>query len=181
MLHRGSEISADDIRPLLRGVSATSPTGELVPVTGETAEDPSPNRERELIYRALLELRLEIRELKQQIMRAGSGGLAPQPPQAESDYYFYDEGADEDRVIEDAPFEIADEQYSTRSLPPGPAISEDNGQDVLPTLEDAEKELIAEALRRFEGNRRQTARALGISERTLYRKIREIEEEAGEL
>jgi DNA-binding NtrC family response regulator len=31
-------------------------------------------------------------------------------------------------------------------------------------------------LKRFEGNRRQTARALGISERTLYRKIKEIEE-----
>ena len=45
----------------------------------------------------------------------------------------------------------------------------------LPTMEDAETALIREALRRFDGNRRQTADALGISERTLYRKIKDIE------
>jgi DNA-binding NtrC family response regulator len=45
----------------------------------------------------------------------------------------------------------------------------------LPTIEDAERKLIQEALERFEGNRRQTARALGISERTLYRKLKEFE------
>ena len=43
----------------------------------------------------------------------------------------------------------------------------------LPTMEEAEDALIAEALRRFDGNRRQSADALGISERTLYRKIKE--------
>ena len=43
----------------------------------------------------------------------------------------------------------------------------------LPTMEEAETALIREALRRFDGNRRQTAEALGISERTLYRKIKD--------
>jgi DNA-binding NtrC family response regulator len=38
-----------------------------------------------------------------------------------------------------------------------------------------ERNLIVETLQRFEGNRRQTARALGISERTLYRKLKELE------
>ena len=33
--------------------------------------------------------------------------------------------------------------------------------------------MIAEALERFKGNRRVAARALNISERTLYRKIKE--------
>ncbi len=41
----------------------------------------------------------------------------------------------------------------------------------LPTLEEAEKELISRALTLYEGNRRKSAEALGISERTLYRKI----------
>ncbi len=45
----------------------------------------------------------------------------------------------------------------------------------LPTMEEAEAALIAEALRRFEGNRRQSAEALGISERTLYRKLKDDE------
>jgi len=45
----------------------------------------------------------------------------------------------------------------------------------IPTIEEAEKSLIAEALRRFDGNRRQTARTLGISERTLYRKLQSLD------
>ncbi len=41
------------------------------------------------------------------------------------------------------------------------------------TLDDLEREQIRRALADFNGNRRQAARALGIGERTLYRKIRQ--------
>jgi DNA-binding NtrC family response regulator len=41
------------------------------------------------------------------------------------------------------------------------------------SLQEMEKRLIAEALQRFKSNRRVAARALNISERTLYRKIKE--------
>jgi DNA-binding NtrC family response regulator len=41
------------------------------------------------------------------------------------------------------------------------------------TMQAVEKRLIASALERYDGNRRQTAEALGISERTLYRKLHE--------
>ena len=47
----------------------------------------------------------------------------------------------------------------------------------LPTMAKAERTLITEALGRFDGNRRKTADALGISERTLYRKIKEFEDD----
>ena len=47
----------------------------------------------------------------------------------------------------------------------------------MPTLEAAEYDLITRALKFFEGNRRQTAKALGISERTLYRKLKELDED----
>ena len=40
-------------------------------------------------------------------------------------------------------------------------------------LEEAERILIRNALRAKRGNREQAAKALGISERTLYRKIKE--------
>ncbi len=39
------------------------------------------------------------------------------------------------------------------------------------TMEELEKELIQQTLARFNHNRRRTAQALGIAERTLYRKI----------
>ena len=47
----------------------------------------------------------------------------------------------------------------------------------LPTLEEAEEQLISRALKKFDGNRRKTAQALGISERTLYRKLKDIDED----
>jgi DNA-binding NtrC family response regulator len=40
-------------------------------------------------------------------------------------------------------------------------------------LDEMERRLIVAALKRFNGSRRSAARALGISERTLYRKLHE--------
>ncbi|MEI6758359.1 MAG: sigma-54-dependent Fis family transcriptional regulator [Chlorobium sp.] len=44
--------------------------------------------------------------------------------------------------------------------------------EALHSLDDIEKESIANALETFNGNKRKTAKALGITERTLYRKIK---------
>lgn len=41
----------------------------------------------------------------------------------------------------------------------------------IPSIEEAEKFLIIQALKQFEGNRRKASDALGVSERTLYRKL----------
>ena len=41
------------------------------------------------------------------------------------------------------------------------------------TLDEIEQEIIEKTLKKFNSNRRKTARALNISERTLYRKINE--------
>jgi len=43
------------------------------------------------------------------------------------------------------------------------------------SLEDREKELIIKALEKYRGRRKNAAKELGISERTLYRKIKEYE------
>jgi DNA-binding NtrC family response regulator len=51
-----------------------------------------------------------------------------------------------------------------------PSIDEDNLN-----INNLEKELIVFALRKFDGNRRHVANALGISERTLYRKLSEYD------
>ena len=45
--------------------------------------------------------------------------------------------------------------------------------DKLLTKDDLERELIRKALIRFNGHRKQAADQIGISERTLYRKIKE--------
>ena len=61
---------------------------------------------------------------------------------------------------------------------PEPDTESDTESDAeLPTLDEAEQQLISRALKQFDGNRRKTAEALGISERTLYRKLKDIDED----
>ena len=77
-----------------------------------------------------------------------------------------------------------------RILPP-PAVHTDHSQMSNPSnqdeyedhieleeslsLEDREKELIQKALEKHRGKRKYAAQELGISERTLYRKIKEFQ------
>ena len=53
------------------------------------------------------------------------------------------------------------------------ALKEDAIGEV--TMSELEREIIERCLKQFKGNRRKTAKALDISERTLYRKIKEYE------
>jgi DNA-binding NtrC family response regulator len=97
--------------------------------------------ERELIYRALLEVKNDIMEMKDLLRR----GFAP------------------GRIVSsDHP------QYEDATV----ASSDIGGEAIVP-WDKLEKRSIIEALERFKGNRRLASKALNISERTLYRKIKE--------
>jgi DNA-binding NtrC family response regulator len=171
---RGSTLSAEQIRPLLRGVTSSGPS--LVLASNVSFDELRDTRERELIYRLLLEMRLELKALRESIQNRPPGDFGAadskhpaQPPahlmtpSASRALPPHEEESDEivndGDLIEEALYEIE------------PLVSD----RPLPTIEEAEKALILEALRRFDGNRRQTARALGISERTLYRKLQTLD------
>lgn len=180
VLIRDKEVTAGDIRPYLRGVRTEQDRSELLPVVRNASGDSADAREREMIYRALLELRSQVRRMWEEMKRrAPVSGEEPEeyPP-----------------LIEDVAYEIeGDEEVGLRSGEnvgngkqdargpervrdePEEAVAEE--EETFPTLEDAERRLIARALKTFNGNRRRTARTLGISERTLYRKLKEFEED----
>ncbi len=180
VLARGASLSAAQLRPFLRGVSASGSSG-LVLSSDVARDDDRDLRERELIYRLLLEMRVDLGELKELIRsgRTPSGPRVERPirehpvvPTPDPDRALppHRPVADVDEnieLIEDALFEIEADD-----------VVHSNGRSsdrALPTIEEAEKALILEALRRFEGNRRQTAKVLGISERTLYRKLKSLD------
>jgi len=93
--------------------------------------------ERELILRALLDIKGNIMELKNIIVQQG-------------------------QAIESA--------YQS---PGGEGYASNPSEEPDLSLEEMERKMIAEALERHKGNRRIAARVLNISERTLYRKIKE--------
>jgi DNA-binding NtrC family response regulator len=57
--------------------------------------------------------------------------------------------------------------------PVAPSPSGRDATETLPTLQEAERALIERALRVTDGHRGNAARKLGISERSLYRKLEE--------
>ncbi len=215
VLMRGDSVSAADLRPHLRGPDV-SRERSLMPVPRRDSGDKQTDgasefREREMIYRALWEIRVEMRELKEEVkkMSATPGSVAIPRKLAEQhdfssergDYViiesagegdgnsYYEDAAYEieqegNGTSEDEPVETAPADLSRKALSspehidsPRPASEEREEDEPLMTLEEAERNLIKRALQRFDGNRRQTAKALGISERTLYRKLKDIEEQ----
>ncbi|MCH8244989.1 MAG: sigma-54-dependent Fis family transcriptional regulator [Bacteroidetes bacterium] len=180
VLNKSDVITVDDIRSYLRGTIASGPELGLMPVPHETMGDGADSRERELIYRTLLELRTEIHWLKEKIIEMTGRPKASWEGSSEAEPSRYmivrDENSDPvPSLIEDAAFEIEGAGAPEGGVEDHVSKAAENGE--LPTLEAAERKLIEEALERFNGNRRQTAQALGISERTLYRKIKEFEGE----
>lgn len=134
VIERGRRIDAAGVRKYLREFHDN---GRNLPVyTRKTPEQV----ERELIYRALLEVKNDLIELKQLVAgsRASENGVAVREPVLE--------GGSAPAVIQD--------------------------ENIVP-LDEMEKKMIISALDRFQGNRRLAAKTLNISERTLYRKIKE--------
>jgi DNA-binding NtrC family response regulator len=59
-------------------------------------------------------------------------------------------------------------------MPDDEIVKNDEEFELKPTtLAAMERDMIKQTLQKFSGSRRKTARALQISERTLYRKIKE--------
>jgi transcriptional regulator with PAS, ATPase and Fis domain len=66
------------------------------------------------------------------------------------------------------------QEFGSEAAPVDSSVELGNDhQNSFESIEDMEKRLIAEALERTNGNKRKAAGLLKISERTLYRKIKE--------
>ena len=133
--------------------------------------------ERELMYKFLFDMKKDLTELKKLVLEVINNGPSVNLSQ--------DQTALVNRIYQDV---YDDAPVSTRMLPPGAA---NDAHVTYPTttetfevheeieeslsLEDREKELIQKALEKHRGKRKYAALELGISERTLYRKIKEYQ------
>ncbi len=134
ILKKGEIIRADYVAASLN-LNAEPVISDNLPVPLHKTPEQA---ERELIYRTLISLKLDVSELKEMFKAmlgkksAGAGSILNG---------------------------LLDDNYSDEVKPM--------------TMNAMERELIKETLQKFAGSRRKTARALQISERTLYRKINE--------
>ncbi|MEO5584768.1 MAG: sigma-54 dependent transcriptional regulator [Flavobacteriales bacterium] len=117
--------------------------------------------ERELIFKFLFDMKNDLNALKEQVRVLGNGQLRmpTSAPAAYPDKLLYSHGTESGMSIR-MPDELDEDVDHTEV------------EESL-SLEDKEKEMIRKALDKHRGKRKKAAQELGISERTLYRKIKE--------
>lgn len=160
LFEAGKEIDGEAFR---RYLPADAPESYIpaLPGSGDAY-----SREREALFNMIFRLQERIDELQRRIDRTEE--VTPTAIPAKDDPAMRllartctprpERSADEERIVEDATATAVDVPAQ-----PSAAIS----------LNANEREIIREALLRNDGRRKATADELGISERTLYRKIRE--------
>ncbi|NOZ03475.1 MAG: sigma-54-dependent Fis family transcriptional regulator [FCB group bacterium] len=150
VLEKGERITAEMVeRQLGRNIPSTSKNRLLPVVVDQSAEQ----AERELILRQLFLLRQDVESIKQILV--GQPGV----PIAHDITYL------PDSPVEPLHPALKIDEHDHR------LIRDDAIGDM--TLEDLEREAITRTLQFYNNNRRAAARSLGMSERTLYRKIKE--------
>lgn len=134
---------------------------QLVTVS-RAADGHSFENEREILYQILFDLRRDVTELKKVVNeQLGYHYGGSQPPAAQVNALsVYREGG-------------ASGLQKTESFRADPPIQEAEEITEVRSLDELERETIQKTLDRHQGRRKQAAAELGISERTLYRKIRE--------
>ncbi|MBD3274421.1 MAG: AAA domain-containing protein [Candidatus Marinimicrobia bacterium] len=181
ILEAGNRIEAEHIRRYLH----RDETSEFIPDSGQERNENLPvptnksveEAERELILQQLFLIRRDLTEMKSAFFGDESSYDLPnyQLP---------------DRISRNLPARVVNEiednltEAEIHAAEEAEAIPDDNGeQDSIindqvigeVTVKEAEKELIRKTLEKNENNRRQTAQDLDLSERTLYRKIKEYD------
>jgi transcriptional regulator with PAS, ATPase and Fis domain len=136
----------------------------------ETAE-PTFANEREILYKILFDMRNDVNDLKKlvlDLLRNGKEGLDFHSETASIIQNLYSDG----EPIINSPSQTS---HENKTFSPDLPLIQDT-EEILEeslSLMDKEIEMIKKALEKFKGKRKQAAQELGISERTLYRKIKE--------
>ncbi|HOC89213.1 MAG TPA: sigma-54 dependent transcriptional regulator [bacterium] len=134
VLERGAFVDEAAVR---RYLNISNPMDPALPVPLSRGREES---ERDLLLRVLLEIKSEIAQLRELLLRRQAAPYHLAPWQ-----------------------EDLAEEYLEPALPPA--------EGERSSVAEMERELIQNALLKYGSNKRKAARALGLSERTLYRKI----------
>lgn len=133
--------------------------------------------ERDLLYKVLFDMKKDLSELKKMVinmLKDGTDELSRDDRNEMLAKLYQDTGATSPNLLKE-PY-----HYSAEPSDPIEENFDNNFEEHIEieeslSLEDREKELIYKALEKHRGKRKYAAQDLGISERTLYRKIKEYD------
>ena len=150
-----------------------NPKNNLPAIVSKSDGQSDFSSEREILYKILFDMKKDLNELKKL-----TNNLKKNPPSNPSEIdeieNFISQNFNENKkpsnlesnFLEAEKIELKDDKYS---------FAEEVVEEETLSLQDKELELIIKALERNKGRRKAAAKELGISERTLYRKIKQYD------
>ena len=172
VLEQNRTITPETLRSYLPDVGTNLPA---VISTSKSESDFS--NEREILYKVLFDMKSDLNDLKKltmELMQSGTGHDVQQKHQGLIEKIY---GEDESNDVEVIPVQ----EQTTTAVEVIPAnddkysFAEEIEEEETLSLHDKELELIKKSLERHKGKRKLAAAELGISERTLYRKIKQFD------
>ncbi|MCP9198913.1 sigma-54 dependent transcriptional regulator [Gramella sp. GC03-9] len=176
VLEQDRSISADELRQYLPDVGSNLPA-----VISEGKKESDFSNEREILYKVLFDMKSDLNDLKKltlKLMQEGDSKQVQDENESLIQKIYGNSGDDIDEA------DIDEEKLEVLQIPQQNApqkqeekdkyyFAEEIEEEETLSLQDKELELIKKSLERHNGKRKAAAEELGISERTLYRKIKQ--------
>lgn len=178
VLEQNRIITAEDLRHYLPDVGSNLPA-----VISDKKTEGDFSNEREILYKVLFDMKSDLNDLKKltlKLMQEGDSKQVQDDNEGLIQKIYGNSGDDIDEA------DIDDDELNVLQIPQqnNPStkqqeekdkyyFAEEIEEEETLSLQDKELELIKKSLERHSGKRKAAAEELGISERTLYRKIKQ--------
>lgn len=186
-------VNLEKLRRYLPQESSISRLPALVPNLGDSGRQHDAYSDRDLLYKILFDMRNEVTELKKLVLSILQSGATPDTQMLKRhEHLFNDMETTNPSTFNSSSPEPFDTSSSSYLLPPTVTVNKEPEvhsstyeeteriEDITHkieeenlSLQDKEKELIIKALKKHNNKRKYAAEDLGISQRTLYRKIKQ--------
>ncbi|WP_412560096.1 sigma-54 interaction domain-containing protein [Winogradskyella sp. MIT101101] len=160
-------------------------TGSNLPAVVNNSKSESDfSSEREILYKVLFDMKSDLNDLKKltmELMKNGSNSDVQKENEHLIEKIYGDDKDEEfENAVEDLEVLSIPEHLETKDDEPEQVedkyhFAEEIEEEETLSLQDKELELIKKSLERHNGKRKLAAAELGISERTLYRKIKQYD------
>ncbi|MCH5177857.1 MAG: sigma-54-dependent Fis family transcriptional regulator [Prevotellaceae bacterium] len=173
IISREREITVDMLQAA--GITDDSLSAGGLVLARDTSHSPSEEsyaNERNLLWQQLFTLSKEIKELKE-LIHANTTQMASIDPHHPAEYVSYNPIGSDGNIMIQRPATITTMADRTRRAD-DIETAEAYVEEAPRSMKELTAQTIVEALKRNNYNRKRTARELGISERTIYRRIKEM-------
>lgn len=153
----------------------------LPAVISDSKSESDFSNEREILYKVLFDMKADLNDVKKLTMELMRSGNSQQVQKENKDLINKIYSSDEDTELPEPQqdtvevLQIPQESKSSYTEPEAYDYIQDITEEETLSIHEKELELIKKSLERNNGKRKLAAKELGISERTLYRKIKQFD------